>query len=574
MSSEPSTLLSRLEKARAKCIRLAEDTNRFLADNGRPTVSVVRADKLRFALMGQYNAGKSTLVNALLGEKAADTGDKPTTREAQTYKFRDFHILDLPGSDARVSEQQEAERALGEAHLVLYVVSSKTGLDYESFWEGLRSLRDSGQPWLLVVNDKQPHPDEASERCFREQLLTRFRSQAREMARLTDLGGQVFWINAESALLARLAEPPKRGLEAVSGIVPLENQVVELLSKSDNFLRNVPRLTDLLKALVDAENEWSNRLDSDESRRLNAALKRCDTGEEKLIAAANEIAQEHFPHLRGALVGLLNRRMRDGNPQALAAEATDLIRGTFQSSIEAFEDRCQAEFQTLAARLGGPATPGYVVTDKELTLNLGCVPQIAQTTGFDWGGLLNRLATSTPAVTRLIEGLTVEAAPTLVQEGAKALVKEGGKQAASALAMQGGKQVARTAAKDGAQGVARGGGQVLGKVLGPAVMILAAGWEIYSGWRKAKEEERQMQAAIREVENIATRAAAAAHCQFLGRASRGVSTVLAPLIHQLREELRARGQQGAALEALLAQGAELRKRLQEVIAELNSRGQE
>src|SRR5947209_4178738 len=110
MSSERSTLLGRLERARAECIQLAEEINRFLADSGRPTVQVVRAEQLRFALMGQFNAGKSTLVNALLGERVAQTGPVPTTRQVQIYEFRDFRILDLPGSDARVVEQQEAER--------------------------------------------------------------------------------------------------------------------------------------------------------------------------------------------------------------------------------------------------------------------------------------------------------------------------------------------------------------------------------------------------------------------------------------------------------------------------------
>src|SRR5262249_26521026 len=153
LSAAPSTLLSRLEKARGTCIQLANEINRFLADNGRPTASVIRAGKLRFALMGQYNAGKSTLVNALIGEAVAPTGDVPTTRETRAYEFRDFHILDLPGSDARVEEQREAERALREVHLVVYLASSQTGLDYESFWTDLHNLLSSGQHWLLAVND-------------------------------------------------------------------------------------------------------------------------------------------------------------------------------------------------------------------------------------------------------------------------------------------------------------------------------------------------------------------------------------------------------------------------------------
>ncbi len=562
MSAAPSTLLSRLEKARGTCIQLANEINRFLADNVRPTVPVIRAGKLRFALMGQYNAGKSTLVNALIGQAVAPTGDVPTTRETHAYEFRDFHILDLPGSDARVEEQREAERALREVHLVVYLASSQTGLDYESFWTDLQNILSSGQHWLLVVNDKQPHADEASERTFRERVLTRFRAQAREMIGLTEWEGRVFWINADSAQRARLAEPPKRRLEAVSGIVPFENQLVELLSENDEFLKNVPRLTDLLSALAEAEKDWGERLESDESRRLNAALQRCDTAEEKLNSAATEIAQEHFPHLRDALAGMLTRRLSDGDPQAVATEATELIQDTLRCAVAAFEGRCHAEFQTLAARLGGSANSGKAVTDKDLNLHLGSLPRVSRTGGFDWGSLLKRLATSAPAITQLIQGLTVEAGPVLAQEGAKALARDGGK------------QIAEAAAKQCTQGVAGGAGQMLGKVLGRAMMILAAGWEIYSGWRKAEEEERQMQGAVREVENIAARAAAAAREQFLGRASKSISDAFAPLIQQVSEELRTRGKEGAALEARLAQAGDLRNRLQQVIAELNARSQE
>jgi len=559
MSSEPSTLLSRLEKARAKCIRLAEEINHFLAENGRPTVSLIQADKLRFALMGQYNAGKSTLVNALLGETVAQVGDVPTTHQVHTYKFRDFHILDLPGSDARAGEQQEAERGRREAHLILYVVSSQTGLDYESFWKDLQDLLDSGQLWLLIVNDKQPHPDAASERSFREEVLSRFQERAREMVHLTEWSGRVFWINADRALRARRAKPPNQRLEEVSGIIPLENQLVELLSQNDEFLRNVPRLTDLQKALVDAEREWRSQLQSDESRRLSDALQRCETVEEKLSAAAAEIAQEYFSQLREALAGLLLRRLGDNDPDALAAEATDLIRDTYQSACEAFEKRCQAEVQTLIARLGGSAVPGKVVMDKELNLNLGSLPQISPSAGFDGDSLFKKLASVSQVIR---QSLTEEAVPELAQIGKEA-AKQGSKQVAKIAAEQSTQSVAKSTSSNGAS-----------KCAGAAIVISIAAWEVYNGYCKANEEAGKRQAAMREAENRAALAATSAREKFLGCTCHSVSDTLAPLIRQLTEELRARGRQGGILEARLAQVGELRNQLQQVIAELNARGQE
>ena len=101
MPSEQSTLLTRLERVRAECIQLAAETNEFLNANGRTAVSVVKADKLHFAVLGRSDVGKKHAGQCLpWAAKSAETGDAPTTRLAHEYPFRDFCIFDLPGSDA------------------------------------------------------------------------------------------------------------------------------------------------------------------------------------------------------------------------------------------------------------------------------------------------------------------------------------------------------------------------------------------------------------------------------------------------------------------------------------------
>lgn len=49
---------------------------------------------------GIYNAGKSTLINALLGEEVAPTGDIPLTSTVGAYRWNNHTILDTPGVDA------------------------------------------------------------------------------------------------------------------------------------------------------------------------------------------------------------------------------------------------------------------------------------------------------------------------------------------------------------------------------------------------------------------------------------------------------------------------------------------
>ena len=65
---------------------------------------------LRIAVAGQISAGKSSLINALLGRDVAEVDVIPTTDAARTYEttFDDVEamLLDMPGLDgsAKIGE--------------------------------------------------------------------------------------------------------------------------------------------------------------------------------------------------------------------------------------------------------------------------------------------------------------------------------------------------------------------------------------------------------------------------------------------------------------------------------------
>jgi len=56
---------------------------------------------------GTYNAGKSTLLNALFGiEEMAKTGDSPETAEVYEYKYHGYTIYDTPGINAPIEHEE------------------------------------------------------------------------------------------------------------------------------------------------------------------------------------------------------------------------------------------------------------------------------------------------------------------------------------------------------------------------------------------------------------------------------------------------------------------------------------
>ena len=62
--------------------------------------------KLQIMLYGAYNAGKSSLINALLGRDAAVVNDIPTTDKIDKYDWNGFYLLDTPGVNAPITHEE------------------------------------------------------------------------------------------------------------------------------------------------------------------------------------------------------------------------------------------------------------------------------------------------------------------------------------------------------------------------------------------------------------------------------------------------------------------------------------
>src|SRR5207249_3599058 len=123
--------------------------NQLLKDRGCDPVQVA-VGELRVAVMGQYNAGKSTLINALVGAKVADTGNVPVTKQVVDYRQTGYVISDLPGSGAEPEDELKARDALESAHAVLYLVAS-TQLEHQSVRDDLSWLVERRKAFLLVI---------------------------------------------------------------------------------------------------------------------------------------------------------------------------------------------------------------------------------------------------------------------------------------------------------------------------------------------------------------------------------------------------------------------------------------
>lgn len=112
------------------------------------------------AIVGRPNVGKSTLLNALVGQKVSITSDKAqTTRHRitgiRTVEATQFVFVDTPGFQTRHNAalnrnlNRTVQGVLGDVDVVLFVVEAgRFGLDDAK----VLNLMPAGKPVLLIAN--------------------------------------------------------------------------------------------------------------------------------------------------------------------------------------------------------------------------------------------------------------------------------------------------------------------------------------------------------------------------------------------------------------------------------------
>jgi len=244
-------------------------------DLGKLQNAIAQLDELFLIVAaGEFNAGKSALVNALLGERVLEEGVTPTTAQVTLLRWgeektktivddgfaivthplpllKELNLVDSPGTNA-INRQHErlTNEYIPRSDLVLFVTSADRPLT-QSERVFLENILTWGKKVSIVVNKIDILDGEEALIQVRDFVRT-------NAAEILGYQPEVFLVSAKLAQKAGASADPEEGrqLREESGIANLENYISQTLDDKTRLglkLRNpIGVATNLHKTASDA----------------------------------------------------------------------------------------------------------------------------------------------------------------------------------------------------------------------------------------------------------------------------------------------------------------------------------
>ncbi len=205
-------------------------------------------DFFLLVVVGEFNAGKSAFINALMGESLLEEGVTPTTTKVNILRYgqetgkkalsenvesltldadylKEISIVDTPGTNAIVREHEEITSLfVPRSDLILFVTSADRPYT-ESERLFLEQIKSWGKKVVLVINkiDILQTP---------ESLEEIYAFVAENAKKILKVDPEIFPVSAQQALKAKSGEP---ALWAESRFEALENYILETLDQESRL---------------------------------------------------------------------------------------------------------------------------------------------------------------------------------------------------------------------------------------------------------------------------------------------------------------------------------------------------
>lgn len=323
-------LLQELAELLGKMGDTAEEDRSRLIQN----VNDLRDMFFMVVIVGEFNAGKSTFTNALIGDELLPMGITPTTEVIELIRYgekkmrvpavresdsvrewthpntgsKGVVIVDTPGTGSVFAKHEKiAKSFLSRSDLVIFLISAKKAFaQTERLY--LQMARDYGKKIILVINQI-----DLLEKKEQKEVVSFVRQQVRE---LLNLEPPIFTVSAKQALQAdkrgglfRSGSADDGGMVEVrehlrqifERIPPAKQKLEAQLDFADSIIKKYQDMVNKRLTLVGADKSYVEQLQSELAaqatglnQQLDTTMKELDRVFEGLKSRGREFVSKHL----------------------------------------------------------------------------------------------------------------------------------------------------------------------------------------------------------------------------------------------------------------------------------------
>ena len=181
---------------------------------------------------GIFSAGKSSIINELIGDDKARVSEIPATDKVTYYDWQGYKLADTPGVAAPIKHEEITKEHLKKADIVLFVMSNAEGYELETNYSRMTDIADAGKKIIIVFNDKNgdlgKHDDTLQ--LIKQKIDANMRKNG--IANIDDRF-HIEIVNADRARKGRITNKPAH--VEMSNISGLKNIILTEWKKTSSF---------------------------------------------------------------------------------------------------------------------------------------------------------------------------------------------------------------------------------------------------------------------------------------------------------------------------------------------------
>lgn len=226
---------------------------------------------------GIYNAGKSSIINELLGSDEAKVNDKPETAVVQEFEWNGYTLADTPGVGAPMDHEKITDENLKKADIVLFVMSTTGSTEKKDNYDRLKEIVNLGKKVIIILNDKN---GDLYTNDLELQIIERKVKDNLQAVGLQRDDFVITIVNAKRANKGRIENKEK--LIEKSNIQELKNILLSELKLTDDYIIINNAIVEILKDIESLKSYLSNDSNDLEIDALNNLLDNIRTTKRKM----------------------------------------------------------------------------------------------------------------------------------------------------------------------------------------------------------------------------------------------------------------------------------------------------